>query len=468
MALASLSGCALSSGDRPTPKSLATLAADQSLAGAQGTFPDATWWDRYQDPALTALMAEALASSPDMALATARIAAADALATQAGGALWPALGIEGSAGGAKQSYNMGIPAEFVPKGIVSTGQIAGRMGFNLDIWGRNRAALAAARGEAEAARVDAAQARLLLTTSVASAWADYAQVLRARDIAAEAVRVRSQTESLTQARLTAGIDGQSDLELAKSRAAAAQADLAAADEALTLTRNRIAALLGAGPDRGATLPRPALTEQGVPPLPDRLAAELLGRRPDIVSAQLRVEAARQRIKMAQRDFYPNINLTALVGVQALGLANLFDQGSSTANFGPALSLPLFDGGRRLGQYRGATAGYAEAVARYDQILITALRETADAIASRQAIETRRIHLRTASDAAQQSAQLAQMRYRAGIGNMLQVNAAEDAALAARRALSDTEARAMLYDIALIRALGGGFQAPNPQKDGNRP
>ena len=277
---------------------------------------------------------------------------------------------------------MGIPAEFVPKGIVSTGQIAGRMGFNLDIWGRNRAALAAARGEAEAARVDAAQARLLLTTSVASAWADYAQVLRARDIAAEAVRVRSQTESLTQARLTAGIDGQSDLELAKSRAAAAQADLAAADEALSLTRNRIAALLGAGPDRGATLPRPALTEQGVPPLPDRLAAELLGRRPDIVSAQLRVDAARQRIKMAQRDFYPNINLTALVGVQALGLANLFDQGSSTANFGPALSLPLFDGGRRLGQYRGATAGYAEAVARYDQILITALRETADAIAQK--------------------------------------------------------------------------------------
>mgnify|MGYP003747203671 CR=1 FL=1 len=457
-ACAALTACAtLPSIKAPAPpKDAASLASQNALGSGTAAFPQDNWWTAYADPALDALIAEALAGSPDMTLAAARIRSADAIAEQAGAALVPSLSVEGAAGGNKQSYNMGIPAQFVPKGIVSTGKLSANLGFNLDLWGRNRAALAAARGDAEAARVDAQQARLLLTTSVASAWADFSQIWASRDVAAEAVRIRGETEQLTEARMRAGIDNAADLELARSRHAAARAELAALDEALALNRNRIAALLGAGPDRGASLPRPALSLASETLVPANLSANLVGRRPDLVSARLRAEAAASRVKVAKRDFYPNINLSAVAGLQSLGLSKLFESGSSNANFGPAISLPIFDGGRLAGRYRGASAAYEEAVARYDQTLILSFREVADALESKRALETRLSASRGANRSAAEAARLAGLRYRQGVGNLLQVLAAEDAALSARRAVTDLEARAFLLDISLIRALGGGF------------
>ena len=453
----------------PAPRSKETLANAQSLDGAApDQFPEDIWWQGLNDPALNALMAEALATAPDMRVAAARIAAADAFAEQAGAAFAPSMAVEGQAGGVKQSYNMGIPAQFVPKGVVGTGRVSASVAFNLDLWGRNLAALAAARGDADAARVDAAQARLVLTTSLATAWVEFGQALITRDIATEALRLRHQSEDLTRSRVAAGIDSQSDLELARSRHATARAELASADEAVALSRNRIAALLGAGPDRGAKLPTPVLSARAPLPLPAALAAGLLGRRPDLVAARLRAEAAGARVKVARRDFYPNINLTALAGVQSLGLSNLFNTGSQMASFGPAISLPLFDGGRLAGRYRAARATYDEAIARYDQTLIAALRETADLIAARQAMDTRLTALATADQAATAAAALALGRYQQGIGNMLQANAAADTALAAQRAHADARARALTLDIALIRALGGGFRDSPPAKDVSAP
>jgi NodT family efflux transporter outer membrane factor (OMF) lipoprotein len=192
--------------------------------------------------------------------------------------------------------------------------------------------------------------------------------------------------------------------------------------------------------------------------PTNLALDLLGRRPDIVAARLRTEAAAKRVKVAKLDFYPNINLSAVAGLQSLGLSNLFDSGSSMANFGPAVSLPLFDGGRLAGRYRAADATYSEAVARYDATLINAFREVADALDSRRALDTRRSSTNEAASTADHAASLARLRYQKGIANLLQALAADDAALAARRASADLDARAHLLDIALTRALGGGFNA----------
>ncbi len=450
--------------DAPTaPLTPISLETAKAFEASQAAFPQDTWWTSFGDEALNALMNEGLRSSPDTALAAARIRAADAMAEQAGGALLPSLSVEGAAGGAKQSYNMGIPAQFVPKGIVGTGKLSASIGFNLDLWGRNRTALAAARSDADAARVDAQQARLLLTTSIATAWVEFGQLWANRDVAETAVRVRAETEALTAARVKAGIDNQSDLDLARSRHAAARAELAALDEAINLSRNRIAALVGAGPDRGDNLPRPSFSSHLATGAPVNLVLDLLGRRPDIVAARLRTEAAAKRVKVAKLDFYPNINLSAVGGLQSLGLSNLFDSGSSMANFGPAISLPLFDGGRLAGRYRAADATYADAVARYDAALINAFREVADALDSRRALDSRQAASNEAARTADHAAALAQLRYKNGIANLLQSLAAEDAALAARRASADLAARADLLDIALTRALGGGFHS-SPSKD----
>jgi NodT family efflux transporter outer membrane factor (OMF) lipoprotein len=440
------------------PVQTSALETSKAFVPFLAAFPEDAWWASFGDETLNALIEEGLRASPDTALAAARIRAADAMAEHAGGTLAPSLSVEGAGGGAKQSYNMGIPAQFVPQGIVGTGKLSAALGFNLDLWGRNRAALAAARSDADAARVDAQQARLLLSTSIATAWVEFSQLWANRDIAATAVQVRRDTEALTAARANAGIDNQSDLDLAQSRHAAARAELAALDEALDLSRNRIAALVGAGPDRGDQLPRPSFQSSLNSGAPANLALDLLGRRPDIVAARLRTEAAAKRVKVAKRDFYPNINLSAVAGLQSLGLSNLFDNSSSMANFGPAVSLPLFDGGRLAGRYRAADAAYSEAVARYDATLINAFREVADALDSRRALDTRRASTHEAASTADHAAALARLRYQKGIANLLQALSADDAALAARRASADLDARAHLLDIALTRALGGGFNA----------
>ena len=461
---AALGACATLPRTAPPAVPLSPAKLESAAAFGDGTaaFPVDQWWSALGDPTLTSLIEEGLRNAPDMALADARIRAADAIAEQAGGALVPSLSVEAAAGGTKQSYNMGIPAQFVPKGILGTGRISATAGLNLDLWGRNRAALRAARQDAEAARVDGQQARLLLATSIAAAWVDFSQFWAARDITARAVAVRDETEQLTAQRVRAGIDSQSDLELAKSRHAAARAELAALDEAIDLSRNRIAALIGAGPDRGDTLPRPAFGGMASPDAPANLALDLLGRRPDIVAARLRTEAAAKRVKVAKLDFYPNINISATAGLQSLGLSKLFEGGSSTANFGPAISLPLFDGGRLAGRYRAAGAAYDEAVARYNATLIGAFREVADTLDSRRALTDRLSATAQSSAAAERAAELAKQRYRAGVTNLLQALAAEDAALAALRSKTELEARARMLDITLTRALGGGFHSPSPK------
>lgn len=459
--LSLLSGCATvpDLGPKPVPATAESLSSSATLADAKGQWPVEGWWQGFGDPQLETLIAEGLAGSPDVATAAARVRAAEGLAQQAGAALLPRVGAEASAGGTQQSQNLGIPPEFVPDGIQDTGHIAGTLSFDLDLWGKNRAALAAATSEAEAARVDAAQARLMLTTGIASAYADLAAYYAALDVANDAVRVRGASADLSAKRALAGLENQGAQRQGESRAASARADVTALDEAIAQTRNRLAALVGAGPDRGLSIARPQLASPDVG-LPPQAGIELIGRRPDIVAARLRAEAAAKRIDVARADFYPNINLSALVGLQSLGLSNLFKSGSEYGNGGVAISLPIFDGGRLQGRYKGARADFDIAVANYDRTLIGALRDVADIVASRTATTRQLVDRREALAAATDAANLAGLRYRAGLSNQLDQLTAEDSMVVLARQVSDLEARQLSLDIALIRALGGGYQAQN--------
>jgi NodT family efflux transporter outer membrane factor (OMF) lipoprotein len=454
-----LAGCASvpDLGPKPLPVPAGSLESAASFADAAGEWPADAWWTGFGDAQLTALIEEGLAGSPDIAAAAARVRQAEGMAQQAGAALLPRLGAEASAGGVQQSENMGIPPQFVPDGVEDTGRIAATLQFDLDLWGRNRAALAAATSEAEAARVDAAQARLMLASGIAAAYADLGAQYRARDVAAAALRVRDASADIAGKRTGAGLDNRATQRQVDSRAVAARADVAALDEAILLTRHRIAALLGKGPDRGLSIARPALVAPAAG-LPPEAGIGLIGRRPDIVAARLRAEAAAKRIDVARADFYPNISLSALVGLQSLGLSRLFDAGSQYGNAAAAISLPIFDGGRLQGRYRGARGDYDAAVAHYDRTLVMALREVADIAASRDAAARQLADRKAARDAAAEAAELAGLRYRAGLANQLAQLTAEDSMIALDRQVADLEARQMALDIALIRALGGGYRA----------
>jgi NodT family efflux transporter outer membrane factor (OMF) lipoprotein len=456
-----LAGCAAPDLGPPPALSRPTdYAATTSLATpVAAAWPAADWWHGYGDPQLDALIAEALAGSPDITVAAARVRAAQGSVEQAGAAGLPQLGAEATGGLNRQSYNNGIPEAFVPKGWNDTGRVALNASFDLDLWGRNRAALVAATSEAEATRLDAAQAALMLATNVASAYADLARLYAERDVLERALALRAATEKLVDERVAIGLDTQGELKQARSAVPAARVDLAANAERISLAKNAIAALLGAGPDRGLAITRPAVPTLAAEGLPADAGIELVGRRPDIAAARARADAAASRIKVARADFYPNLSLSGLIGLQSLGLSNLIQGSSTIGSVGPALSLPIFDGGRLRGAYRQARGQYDEAVAGYDRILIAALREVADAATSRRQLDLQLGDARASLADAEGAYHVAQLRYRGGLSTFLNVLSAEQTVLTARASLAGIESRRFSLDVALVRALGGGFRPP---------
>jgi len=188
-----------------------------------------------------------------------------------------------------------------------------------------------------------------------------------------------------------------------------------------------------------------------------LSAELIGRRPDLVAARLRAEAAAKRIHVARAAFYPNVNLTAFIGVQALGVDMLKESGSDIGSVGPAVSLPIFNGGRLRAQLRGAEAEYAEAAANYEKVLVQALQEVADAAVSQRALGAQIARVDAAVDAAREAWRVQNDRYQGGVATYLEVLSAEDYLLGNLRAQTDLASRSLTLDVALNRALGGGYQ-----------
>lgn len=457
---AALAGCASvpDLGTRPRLRTADSVASSQSFASAaaQAAWPGDGWWQGYGDAQLTRLIEEGLQGSPDAAAAAARFRRAQAMAQVAGAPLLPSLTANGEAALQKQSYNNGIPAQFIPKGWQDVGQANLSLSYDLDLWGGKRAALAAATSEAEAARIEQGQARLMLTTAIAAAYADLARLHAEHDVLAAAVDVRAATQKLVNDRVRTGLDTRAESKQADAALPAARADLLAADEAIALARSQIAALIGAGPDRGLSIARPSLAALQQPGLPAQVTTDLIGRRPDIAAARARAEAAASRIKAAHADFYPAIRLGALIGLQSFGLDNLVKSGSSTGRVGPAISLPIFEGGALSGRYRSARAAYDEAVASYDRTVLTAYREVADAVTSQRSAAERLAQSRQALTDSEEAYAVARKRYEGGLSTYLNVLTSEEKLLQARRAVAALDARMFALDIALVRALGGGF------------
>ncbi|MBU6166771.1 MAG: efflux transporter outer membrane subunit [Alphaproteobacteria bacterium] len=444
-------------GPAPALRTPDSIAASHSLAGnPAGSWPAADWWAGWGDPQLGALVAEALAANPDMALASARLAAADAAARQSRAGLRPALSANASLGGQQLSRNLGIPPQFVPAGVLESGLVNLQAGWNLDLWGQGKAALRAARREADALAVERDSARLMLAAGVAQAYADLAATLDRQAVAADALAIRRQTLDLTAGRVAAGLDNDGARAQAASRLALASADASAAAQQVAVARHRLALLLGAGPDRGLAIAAPAI--RPLPPgLPADVRLNLIARRPDVQAAALRVAAAGERETAARRAFLPNLSLNATIGQQSLGFGQLVDSGSLYAQFGPALNLPLLDGGRRAADLQGGRANRQAAIAAHDATLLRAVAEVADAASAVLALGEQQAAARTALDEAQAARRVAALRYQAGLSNQIAVLIADDAVVGARRALADVTAFRLAADVALVRALGGGFR-----------
>lgn len=459
-----LAGCASSRGLEPqlAPSNADTLAMARSLAAdplSAADFPRSDWWAAFADPQLDALIIEALRDSPSLAAADARAHSAQAQAGLADAQRSPTLGASARLSGVQ------LPETIAPEPIGGDFKASGVLMLNFawapDLWGGQRAAFEAAAGQARAAEVDAQAARLTLSTNVARTYIALAQAFDAQDVAQRELARATRLRDLAQQRVDAGLDNQLQLRNADTTIGMARQQAQAAQQQIDALRNALAALLGKGPDRGLDVARPKLLQASAPTVPTVLPSELLGHRADVVAARWRVEAAARGIDAAKAAFKPSVNLSALTGLAAGSLSDLFGSDAVLGFGGPAISLPIFDGGRLRAGLSQRDADYDLAVASYNQTLVQALREVADALQSARALDAQLDTVTEALDAAQQAFRLAETRYDAGIGTQLDVLVAQRPLFQLEQQQAALRAQRLAATVDLDRALGGGLEPAVP-------
>jgi len=430
---------------------------EKSFSAPLSAWPTERWWQGYGDPQLDTLVDEALRDSPDMAAVTARLRRAAAFVDSSHAALLPQLSAGASVTGQALSYNYLTPRSATPTGWQDYGQATLNASWELDFWGKNRAGLAAATSQLEASRAEFAQARLSLAAGIAANYAELARLFAARDIAERSVEIRTKTVALFSERFVNGMETKGSLGEARARLAVAQGDQLSINEQIGLQCNRLAALAGSGPDRALSIKRPVVNLTGDFGLPAEIATDLLGRRPDVTAARLQVEAQLHRVDQKKAEFYPNVNLSGFIGLQSLGLDTLVRSGSVFGSIGPAVSLPIFTAGRLQGELRQSAAAYNEALAGYHGTLIHALEEVASAGLSMKSLAAQVARGEEAVGDSSEAHRIARNRYEGGLANYLEVLSAEDLLLNNQRNLAGLQSRAFSLDVALKRALGGGYR-----------
>ncbi|MCM1512025.1 MAG: efflux transporter outer membrane subunit [Oxalobacter formigenes] len=430
-------------------------ASEETLQGNNTVWPGDEWWCIYGDPQLGALIQEGLANSPNMAIAEARLRRAVSMAEWAESALYPDVDANVSVSAEKQSYRTAGGSN-VKHGWRDYGRASLDFSWEIDFWGKNRAALAAATSAAEAADADRSEARLVLTASIASAYGELARLYAAHDTAKAAIKVRDKNLRLFRNRFREGMETLASVRQEEARLAAAREELLELEELMALQRNQLAALMGEGPDRGLAISRPVLDLKKGFSLPQQIQLDLLGRRPDIVAARKRVESAASTIEQRKAEFYPNVNLSALIGFQALGINHLGSSGADFGAVGPAVSLPIFNGGRLRSQLFVAQAELEEAIGNYNMTVTQALQQVADAATSQKALGRQLTRINQAVEAAREAHRIVNQRYNGGLSNYIEVLAAEEILLSNLRLQSDLRSRSFTLDVALVKALGGGY------------
>jgi len=454
VALMWLGGCA-SPGTLPASQQALSPAAAGLSGDATSAFPDAQWWRSLGDPALDALVDRALAGQPGLQAAAARVARAGALAATVQAGQQPQLGL-----GVDITRQRYTENGLVPKPVAGheydTGNVQLSGSVELDFFGKHDAALRAAVGAQRAAQAELQAARVLLAGNVARSYVGLARLFSQRELALRTLAQRQAMLGLTRERVQAGLDTQLELKQSEGGLPDARQQIEALDEQITLARHQLATLSGQAPAALDSL-QPALAPLHAASPPATLGADLLGRRADVVAARWRVEAAAADVALARTAFYPDINLVGFVGLNALGLDRVLDFGSRNLGAGPALRLPIFDGGRLRAQLQGRAAEADAAVAAYNGAVLDAAREVLDASSSWLAISRQQAQQVQGLAATEAAYDIALQRYRAGLGSYLQVLSAETGVLVQRRQAADLQARALDTQVALMRALGGGWQ-----------
>lgn len=461
IALATLAaaGCAPLPSDLPprpgltapqADKTVATLAAESALDGKNETSP--RWWEAFGDAQLNSLVETALRDNPSLAAAQARLNAAGQAERLA--ALDTGLHYDANATVVRERFSEnGVFPPPIGGSTFYQGDLTLGVTYTVDWWGKNRALVKAAAGEAEAARAENADARLSVAALVADAWFAWGDVEERLATARTLVEQRKEALALAKTRLERGLDSALPSHLAAQKYAQEEDNLKALQYQSRAWRYRLAALLGQSPDQAASLPAPRLPAKA-PALPASLPLDWLAHRPDVAAQRARVEAAAARSDATRADFYPNLDLRLLIGLQSLDAAKWLTTGSLNGSYGPALHIPLFNTSTLQTKLRAREAEYAAAVGDYNQTVLDSARQVADGYALFSSLTQRETLQTAALHEAEQARALAQSRYKNGLASHLDALDADVAALVQRQNETQTRAARLRAAVALEHALGG--------------
>lgn len=468
--LASLAGCIDRGGIAPQAARLDPAALDGGAAIAHveraAAWPSAQWWRAYGDAQLDAWMARALAGSPSLAIASARLREAQALAGVAAAAQAPQLALDASLQRRRWPIdNFHGPGPLA--GTTTWNNTAGLgLAYDLDLWGRLRSERQRALSLAELAATEARAAALELQGQVVQAYIALALAFARQDIARAELAQREELLALARERLRIGLGTRLEVSEAAAPLPEAHRQLDLAGESIALARHRLAALAGAGPGAGDQLRRPRLDLHAAPALPSRLPLELLGRRPDLVARRWQVAAQARGIEVAEAEFYPNVDLLGSFGRAAVqgGVLDFLRHDKLAWSLGPALSLPLFDGGRLRGRLGARAAAYDRAVEQYNQTLVQALGSVADLLVRLHSLHEQAGFVAEGLARAEERCQLAGEAHRRGLTDARAVLAAQTRLFAQQRLQQQVRAEQLAVQAGLWVALGGGVVPPGSGPD----
>jgi NodT family efflux transporter outer membrane factor (OMF) lipoprotein len=468
-----ISGCIGTGGIGPQGTSLPAneLATDQAIkdAAQDAHWPAGQWWRAYGDDQLNHWIDLAALGSPSLAMAAARVRQAKAMA----GVAESAESLQINADSTLKRHNWPTDQFYGPGELSNTSTWDNNaslgLSYSLDLWGRESNNSERALDLAHMSAAQERQAQLELQDNVVRAYIQLSLNYAQRDIAEATLAQQQQILDLAQRRLQGGIGTHFEVSQAQTPLPETHRQIDALDEAIALSRNQIAALAGKGPGEGAQLQRPTLSLQTALKLPSALPAELLGQRPDVVASRWRVAAQARGIDVAHAGFYPNVDLVGSLGYMATGGGMLEFLTGKKFNYsvGPAITLPIFDGGRLRSELGEASAGYDEAVAQYNQTLVNALKSISDQLIRRASMDKQQGFADESVATAQKTYDIAMVAYKRGLTDYLNVLNAQTLLFRQQQVQQQVQAARLTVHAELVVALGGGLMAGNDSPEQER-
>jgi multidrug efflux system outer membrane protein len=428
------------------------IATDIKLA--HDGWPEAKWWTRYNDPQLNRLIDQALAESPGLEVAAARIGTARAAVATSGADT--GLNASFNASATRQRYSAnGLFPEPIGGNYFNETTLQAQARYDFDWWGKHRAQVASAVGEVNARRAEYAQAEQVLAAAIAQSYFVIQGEWARSDILRKSVVVEKDLVGDRIKRVQHGLAPLDEQRLAETDLSSQARQLAQLDAQVTSEREALRALLGADSTALADL-RPSALSDAPHTMPSRLGMELLARRPDLQAARWRVEASLSRIEASEAAFYPDINLAGSIGLDSLTLSDLLSFGSRTLFVGPALSLPLFNSKRLQAALGERRAERNALIAEYNQAVFNAVRDVAQQGAGLQGIENQLVAQAEALQASEQLLHSAQEKFDRGLANRGTLLAAELTQLRQQDTELQLQSQQRIAEVTLTRTLGGGY------------